>query len=234
MNALSPSATPYDALGCLSVSTDLSTLGNSRRISLLVRHRDRQEEIDRYAERASNLLMQGNGAFALSCFEVRQVALGDTNAYHQLGLRPLAPLTQDPDGIFAGRQSIDNRLGQHDLAAGCKRLARAPHDPGSARILTGCQRNKSLVIALRKNGKFLPARELNELNFGHDGLSIVNLAAMPDGGNDDGVALDVKDDAPVAGTQPRTIRPRCAATEWSAKRRRPMADSRTRPTGAPI
>ena len=204
MSALSPSATPYDALGCLSVSDNLSTLGNSRRISLPVRHHDLQQEIDRHAERVSNLLMQRNGSFALSCFEVRQVALGDTDAYHQLGLCHIAPLPHDADGIFAGRQPIDNGLGQHNLTAGCERLARAPHDPGSARILTGCQRNKSFVIGLRKNGKFLPTRELNELNLSHHGLSIVNLATMPDGGNDDGVALDVKDDAPVAGTQPRT------------------------------
>src|SRR5439155_22107417 len=66
------------------------------------------------------------------------------------------------------------------------------------------QRSEPLVFALRKNRKFLPTRDLDELNLGHDGLSIVNLASMPDGGNDDGIALDVKDDAPVASTQPRT------------------------------
>ena len=142
MTALSLSATLYDGLSCLSVSNYLSTLGNSRRTSLLVRHRERQEEIDRHAERASNLLMQRNGTFALSCFEVRQVALGDTDAYYQLGLRLIAPLPQDADRIFAGRQPIDNGLGQHDLAAGRNRLARAPHDRAVPASCTGCQRNE--------------------------------------------------------------------------------------------
>jgi hypothetical protein len=200
MSALPPSAIPFH------VFDDLSTLGKARGVGRFVRHRD-QQEINRHAEREGDLLMQRNGTFALSCLEVRQVPLGNTNAYDHLGLRHIPPLAQYSDGILAGRQPIDNGLGQHDLLPACKRRARTTHDPGHARILANSQCREPLVFTLGKNGEFLAARGLDELNLGHDGLSVVNLAAMPDGGDYDGIVLDVKDQTPVARTQPHAGTP---------------------------
>src|SRR5215207_9627308 len=86
---------------------DLSALGETSRISCLVRRRDRQQQLNRNRERPGDLLMQGNGAFALSCFEVRQITLSDADGYGQFGLGPVAPLTQNTDRVLAGRQPID-------------------------------------------------------------------------------------------------------------------------------
>ena len=74
-----PSGSPHILLSLLP-------LGKAPRFGRLVRYRNRQQEIDWNAERARELLMQRNRAFALSGFEVRQVALGDANESHQFGL----------------------------------------------------------------------------------------------------------------------------------------------------
>src|SRR5207237_2748494 len=81
MSGLSPSTRQ------LPILDDLSTFGDARRVGVLIRYRGRQQEIDRYAERTGNLLMQGYRALALSRFKVRQIALRNAHARHQFGLR---------------------------------------------------------------------------------------------------------------------------------------------------
>jgi len=201
ISVLSPSASPSH------VFDDPSALSEPGGIGLLLRHRNRQQQMDRRAERAGDLLVQCNGSFALSRFEFRQVALGDASGRRQLGLRHIAPFAQDADGILSGRQPVDHSLGQHDLVARRQRRTRPPHDSGRAFVLANARR-ESLVLTLWKDGQLLAAHGLDELNFGHDGLSIINFAAMSDGSDDDGIALDVEHDAPIADAQP------CPATPF--------------------
>lgn len=191
-------------LPCLPLLHDLAPLGKACRINLLVRNRNRQQEIDRHAERAGELLMQRDGTFALSSFEVRQVALRNADSNNQLCLFHLAPFAQNSDRICSSRQAINDDFGQNDLGTGGDGGACVTHDPGRADILADSQSGKPIVFALRQNGEFLATRGLDELHFGHDALSIINFAAMPDGGNNDGFALDIKYDAPVDNTQPRS------------------------------
>ncbi len=186
-----------------------SIFGMARRISLRVRHSDRHQKIDWHAERTRKFLMQCDRSFTLSRFEIRQIALGNANGfrYRQFGLRHFAPLPQNPNGILSRRQPIEDGLGQHDLLSGRNRIPRLPHDPRCAGIFVGRLRDQSLVFAFRKNGKFLTVRRLDELNLGHLVLSIVNLAAMADCGDDHGVPFDVEDDTPIANAQTRARSP---------------------------
>jgi hypothetical protein len=78
MSALSPSASPLHACD------RFSAFGEARRIRLLIRHGDGQQQLDRHAERTGDLLMQRNGAFALPGLELRQVALGDADGIKEI------------------------------------------------------------------------------------------------------------------------------------------------------
>src|SRR5262249_23002780 len=187
ISVLSPSASP------LHVFYDLSAPREPGGVGLLLGHRNRQQQMDRRAERAGDPLVQRNGSFALSRFEFRQIALGDASGHRQLGLRHVA--------FLPGRQPVDYSLGQHDLVARRQRRTRPAYDSGRAFVLANARR-ESLVLTLWQDGQLLAAHGLDELNFGHDGLSIVNLASMSDGSDDDGVALDVEHDAPIADAQP--------------------------------
>src|SRR5262249_38521163 len=137
----------------------------------------------------------------LSRFEFRQIALGDASGHRQLGLRHVAPFAQDADGILPGRQPVACSLGPHDLVRRRRRRTGPAYDSGRAFVLANARR-ESLVLTLWQDGQLLASHGLDELNFGHDGLSIVNLASMSDGSDDDGVALDVEHDAPIADAQP--------------------------------
>jgi len=204
MNVSAPLArSPQDISGLLALFDDLLAFGNTRGIGFLFRHGDRQQEIDRHAESAGDFLVQRDGAFALSAFELRQVALGDAEGCDQLGLRHTAPFAQSPDGILSSRQPIDNSLGQKNFVAGCKRGTRTTHNPGSASILIEGQRCESLIFTLRENRELLAPGGLDELNLGHDVLLVVDFAAMADGSNDKRPSFNVEDDAPVPDPQPR-------------------------------
>lgn len=197
MSALTPSASPNHFPG------HILSLGEACRFGHFVRHCNGQQKMNRHVERAGELLMQRDRPFAFSCFKVGKIALRDTNGDREFGLYPLAPLAQDTDGIFARRQSIDDGLGQHDFCTGCDRGTRIAYDPGRADILPGSQRGKPVEFAFWQNGEFLTARRLDELHFAHAGLSIINFTTMADGSDDDGIALDIENDAPVANAQPR-------------------------------
>ena len=130
--------------------------------------RCRQQEIDRHAERLSDLLMQRHGAFALSPFEVGQIALSNFDGGSKLGLRHGAPFAQHMDWILTRRQPIDDRLWHHDLTTGRDLVTRGAHDASCADILAGDEFGEPLIFTLRKNSEFLAARGLDELNLGHD------------------------------------------------------------------
>jgi len=201
MKTLPPSASPFHVL------QGPPPLGETYRIGLPVRDRNRQQKIDWYAKRPADPLMQRKRDFALSCFEIGEIALGDADRCDQFGLRHGTPLAQHTDRILSARQPIDNSLGQQDFTAGRDLPTRITYDAGGADIFIGKQLGQPLILALRKDRELLAARSLDELNLRHGHLSIVNLPAMTDSNNDDRVALGVEDDAPIADTQPETGAP---------------------------
>jgi hypothetical protein len=178
MNALSPSTIWFHLLG------DLRPLGEQREVILLLRNRDRQKEIDGHTERPADLLMQGYRTLALPCFEIGEIALGDADGDRKLVLRHGAPFAQHPNGVLVSRQPIHNSLWQHDLETGCDLLTRVAHNACCPDIFDG-EPSKPIVFAPRKDGEFLAACGPNELNLGHDTLSIIDLSSMTDGDNSD-------------------------------------------------
>jgi len=207
MSALSSTVRSYPVLGRLPIFDELSTPGEALTVGLLFRHCDRQQEIDWNAKRAGDLLMQGDGTFAFTRLQVRQIALRDADPDDEFDLSHLTPLPQHTDGIISRRQPIDHHLGQNDLLTAGYCSARATDDSRSTGILAGRQRNESIVFALRKNGEFFAFGGFDELNLVHDGLSTVNLSSMPDCRDDDRPVLDIKHDSPIADPQARSIAP---------------------------
>jgi hypothetical protein len=180
-------------------------LGDFFRIRFLPRHGDRHQKIDRNAERTSKLLMKKDGSFALSRFKVRQIPLSYANGLRQHGLCKLSPFAQNADRIVARRKPINDGLRQQDLMASRHRRTRLTHQAGGADILIGRQGRKALVFRPGQNGEFLSASGFDELDLIHEGLSIVNLAAMSDSNDNNGISLDIKNDAPVSDAQPRAV-----------------------------
>ena len=181
---------------------DLRPLGEPRGISLLVRYGDRQQKINRHAKRSSNFLMEGNRALALSCFEIGEIALGDADCDRKFVLRHDAPFAQHPNGVLVSRQPIHNSLWHHDLATCRDLFTRVAHDASCTDILIGKELDEPFVFALGKDGEFLAARGLDELDLGHDTLSVIDLSSMTDGDNDKRVTFGIEYDPPVAHTQP--------------------------------
>ena len=186
------------------VRHNLASLGDTFGFGCLVRHRDRQQEIDRNPKYASKLLMQRDRALALSCLEIGQVALGDADRDRELGLCLSAPVAQDANRIFAGGKPINDGLGQQDFRSGGDGTACLSHNSCRPGILAASQRGESLVFTFRQDSEFLAFCRSDELDLGHRGLSIVDLASMSDGSDDQRLALDVEDHAPVANAQPRS------------------------------
>jgi hypothetical protein len=201
-NALSLSACSPHLLGGLPLLNDLRRSCEPRGIGLLVRHRDGQEQIDGHTERPTDLLMQRYRTLALPCFEIGKIALGDADGGGKPVLRHGAPFAQHPNGVLVSRQPIHNSLWQHDLETGRDLLTRVAHDASCPDIFVGNEPGKPIVFALRKDGEFLAARGLDELNLGHGTLSIIDLSSMTDGDNNDNVTFGVEYDPPVAHTQP--------------------------------
>jgi hypothetical protein len=199
MSALSPPASPCSPNHVLSHPR---MLGDAGRIGLLLRYRNRQKQIDGHTERPTDLLMQRYRTLALPCFEIGKIALGDADGDRKLVLRHGAPFAQHPNGVLMSRQPIHNSLWQHDLETGRDLLARVTHDASCPDIFVGDKPGKPIVFALRKDGELLAACGLDELNLGHDTLSIIDLSSMTDGDNNDNVTFSVEYDPPVAHTQP--------------------------------
>jgi hypothetical protein len=198
-SALSLPASPCSPNHVLS---HLRMLGDTGRIGFLLRYRDRQKQIDGHTERPTDLLMQRYRTLALPCFEIGEIALGDADGDRKLVLRHGAPFAQHPNGVLVSRQPIHNRLWQHDFETGRDLLTRVAHDASCPDIFVGNEPGKPLVFALGKDGEFLAACGLNELNLGHDTLSIIDLSSMTDGDNNDNVTFGVEYDPPVTHTQP--------------------------------
>lgn len=171
-------------------------------MSFCLRYRNRKQKMNWYAKRTRKYLMHCYRAFTLSCFEIGQVALGNAGNGGQICLSHVPPFAQNPDRIFARRQTINYDFWQYNLSASRDRGARLTHNSSRTDILIGGKSGEPFVLALRQNGEFFAVSGLDKLHFGHNGLSIVNLATMPDGSYDDGVAFDIEDDAPVADPQP--------------------------------
>lgn len=183
----------------------LLILGKSRRIGLLPRHRDRQQEVDRDAKCASELLVKNDSSLALLRFEVRQISLSNSDGHRQHCLRHIAPFAQHSDRIFAGRKAINNGLRQQNFTSSRHRRARLAHQAGGTDVFVGRPCRKALVFTLWQNRELLAASRLDELNLGHIVLSFIDFTAMSCGNDHKRVALDVEDNAPVADTQPRAI-----------------------------
>jgi len=175
-------------------------LGDAAYISLPLRCR--QQEINRNAERLSDLLMQHHWAFALSSFEVGQIALSNVDCGSKLGLRHGAPFAQRTNRALVSRQQIDNSLWDHDLATRRDVVARIVHEASGADILVGDELGEPLVFASWKDGELLAARGLDKLNLGHDSLSVVDLASMTNRNNDDRIGFGVEYDPPITYAQP--------------------------------
>jgi hypothetical protein len=180
----------------------LRMLGDAGRIGFLLRYRDWQKQIDGHTERPTDLLMQRYRTLALPCFEIGEIALGDADGDRKLVLRHGAPFAQHPNGVLVSRQPIHNSLWQHDLETRRDLLTRVAHDASCPDIFVGDEPGKPIVFALRKDGEFLAACRLNELNLGHDTLSIIDISSMTDGDNNDNVTFGVEYDPPIAHTQP--------------------------------
>ena len=176
---------------------------NARGAARSVRHRNGQQEINRHAERLRDFLMQRHRPFALTRLQLGEIALSYSDRRDQLDLRRAAPLAQDANRILSGREPVDDRLGQHDLAPGRDGVTCLLHKPCGANLLVGSLLCEPLILALRKNCEFHSVRNLDELDLRHDGLLIVNFASMPHRDNNDRITLLVKDDAPVSNSQPR-------------------------------
>ena len=209
MNGLSPSQGALHPLFPLPLARagENETLGNGSTIGSLVRDTGGQQEIDRNAKRACDLLMECYGANALASFEVGEITLGDPDGCRQLNLGHLAPFAQDSYDVLTSGKPIDMNLGKRDLMACGQCGARSAHDPGNTGILAGSQCREPLVIALSQNGEFLPASDLNELNLRHDGLSSVYLTAVSDGGDHNSIPLDIVDDPPITNPQSHPLTP---------------------------
>lgn len=186
------------------VSHDLLTLRDAFGMSFHLRYRNRKEKMDRYAKRTREYLMHCHRTLAFSGFEIGQVALGDAGSGSQISLCHLAPFAQDTDRVFASGQSINDDFRQYNFCASRDRGARLAHNLSRTDILIGSQGCESFIFPLRQNSEFFAVRRFNKLHFGHDSLSIVNLTAIPDGGDNDRVIFDVKNDPPVANAQPRS------------------------------
>jgi hypothetical protein len=199
MSALSLPASPCSPNHVLS---HLRMFGDAGRIGFLLRYRDRQKQIDGHTERSTDLLMQSYGTLALPCFEIGKIALGDADSGRKLVLRHGAPFAQHPNGVLVSRQPIHNSLWQHHLETGRDLLSGVAHDTSCTDILIGKELDESLVFALGKDGELLAARGLNELNLGHNALSIIDISSMTDGDNDKRVTFGIEYDPPVAHTQP--------------------------------
>lgn len=182
----------------------LLTLAETFRRSFLIRYRNWQQELDWNAKRTSELLMQSNRALALSRFKIGQVALGDTDLDSELNLCFSAPRAQRLHGIFACNQPIDHGLGHDNFLASGYCRTRVAHDSGRASIFPARQGGEPLVFVLRQNSELLAAGRLDELHFGHDDSSIVDLTTMPDGGDNRRVILDIENHPPVADAEPRS------------------------------
>ena len=93
-----------------------------------------------------------------------------THPFHflKLGLRHGAPFAQDTNRVLASSQPIDDRFRHHDLATGRDLFARVAHDASCTDILVSDELDEPLVFALGKDGEFLAARGLDELNLSHD------------------------------------------------------------------
>src|SRR5215468_9634335 len=167
------------------------------------RHRIRQQEINGYAERLRDFLMQGYRPLALSGFQLGEIALSYSDCRDQLDLRRAAPLPQDTNRILSGHEPVDDRLGQHDLASGRDGVTCLLHKPCRADVLVRSLLCEPLIFTLWKDCEFDSARNLDELDLCHDCLSIVNLASMPHRGDNNRITLLVKDDASVSNSQPR-------------------------------
>ena len=199
ISALSLPASPCSPNHVLS---HLRTLGDAGRIGFLLRHRDRQKQIDGHTEFPTDLLMQRYRTLALSCFEIGEIALSDADGDRKLVLRHGAPFAQHPNGVLVSRQPIHNSLWQHDLETGRDPLTRVAHDASCTDILIGKELDEPFVFALGKDGELLAARGLDELDLGHDTLSIIDLSSMTDGDNDKRVTFGIEYDPPVPRTQP--------------------------------
>src|SRR5262245_24754043 len=69
------------------------------RIGFFLRDRDRQQEINRDAQRTGKLLMKDDGPLALSGFEVGQISLTNSDGYRELCLRHIPPFAQHSNRI---------------------------------------------------------------------------------------------------------------------------------------
>ena|SRR5712671_1492076 len=195
----------------LSANTNLSlfdrgtAFGKSCRIGLVFRHRNRQQKIDWHTERFCKLLMQRHRPLSLSGLQVRQITLRDANRHDQFGLGQAAPFTQYTYRIFARRQSIDNSLGQQDLATGRKLCARLAYEAARTNVFVSRQSGQPLVFFLRQNSEFLAAHGFDELDLHNVPLSTVDFPAMPNRNDNNRVALTIEDYAPIPHAQPRIV-----------------------------
>src|SRR5882757_5918267 len=147
--------------------------------------------------------MQLQRAFALSCFQVRQIALHDAYSSNEVNLFPSAKLPQHPDRILAIRKTIDDLLGQQRHASGnfllgaCDQSRRS----GILHCLVG-KFLQMLVFSSRQDREFPVWRCFK--SDGHDNLSIVNFAPMSNSGDDDRAAFLVE--AYHDGMEPGKVR----------------------------
>jgi hypothetical protein len=167
VSALSP---PASRCSLNHVISHLRTLHDAGRIGFLLRFRERQKQINGHTERPTDPLMQRYRTLALSRLKIGEIALGDFDSSRKFVLGHGAPFAQHPNGILVSRQSIPNRLWQHDLETGRDLLTRVAHDAGCADTLVGDEAGKPLVFAPKKDGELLASRGLDELNLGHGTL----------------------------------------------------------------
>jgi hypothetical protein len=194
MSALS---IPANSCSSNHVLSHLRMLGNAGRIRFLLRCR--QKQIDGHTELPTDLLMQRYRTLALPCFEIGEIALGDFDGGRKVVLCHAAPFAQHPNGVLVSREPIHNSLWQHDLETGRDLLTRIAHDASCPDIFVGDEPGKPIVFALSKDGELLAACGLDELNLGHDTLSIMDLSSMTDGDNNDHVTFGVQTSAHVIG-----------------------------------
>jgi hypothetical protein len=132
---------------------------------------------------------------------VRQIHLG-----HAPRPFPLAPFTQNTNGILAIGHAINDVLREQRTAAG-DFLACSRNNTRSARILIRfrCPSNEKFIILSRKDRDFTTWRLLKSNT--QDVLSVVNFSTMSYCSYNDRSLIFVENQTPIANAKPHAIPP---------------------------
>src|SRR5713226_7629920 len=171
------------------------------------------QKVHWHAQRAGEFLLQFGGPFASASFDLGQVVLADADRYGQLALNHVAPFADDTHRVIAVCESISHGFWQHDFAAFLEGTRGTADDParGGIFLRLGGEGYQPIIFDARQYGEIVAAGSADELDlafygagFCHGVLLVVNIAAVSNRVNSDGVGFDREQDAPNTGAQPHS------------------------------